>query len=338
MPSCSVSRRLRAMRLSMRMFAVALVLVASAGAQESPPRVFLLRAENLALTKSRLQAGDAELAPAYAKLREDAAKALAAVSSFVTDKKQIASSDDKHDYVSFGPYWWPDSSKPNGLPFIRRDGNVNPASREDADRPRFARMADVTGTLALAYYLSGDEAYATRATQLLRAWFLDSATRMNPNLRFGQAIPGITEGRGIGLIDTRELSQIVDAVGLLQGSPSWSAADQRGMLDWARAFLRWMTTSQQGRDEAAAKNNHGTWYDAQAASLALFVGDTALARDVLGRQSLRRIDSQIQPDGRQPAELARTRSLSYSQFNLEAFTRIAELARPVGVDVWHYTA
>jgi hypothetical protein len=320
----------------------ALVIAVSAAsrlpAQEPSPRVYLLRAENLAATRIRLRAGDSSLAPAYARLLADARQALVAAPMSVTQKKRIASSGDKHDYVSFGPYWWPDPTRPDGVPFIRRDGQVNPASRDDSDSPRFARTSDAASTLALAYYFTGDERFARHAALLLRTWFLDSAMRMNPNLRFGQAIPGITEGRGIGLIDTRELASIADAVGLIQGSANWTADDQRGMAAWYRAFLEWLKTSEEGQEEAVQKNNHGTWVDAQTAAIALFVGDTALARQVIAERARHRVDVQIRADGRQPAELARTRSLSYSEFNLDAFTRLAELARWVGVDLWHYAS
>jgi hypothetical protein len=158
---------------------------------------------------------------------------------------------------------------------------------------------------------------------------------MNPNLKYGQAIPGVTVGRGIGLIDTRSLAQVVDAVALLRGSPSWTRADDAGMRAWCREFLTWMRTSKLGHDEEATKNNHGTWYDVQVTSLALFVGDTTEARAAVAR-GRERIEKQILPDGRQPEELRRTRSLSYSVFNVDAHTRLAELARFVGVDLWHY--
>ena len=302
------------------------------------PRVFLMHGETLVRVRERLRAGDRALVPAYAKLIDDARHALTVSPQSVMDKKRVPASGDKHDYMSFGPYWWPDSTKPDGLPFIRRDGQVNPGSRDDSDSPRFARMSDAVSTLALAYYFSGDESYARHATQLLRTWFLDSTTRMNPNLRFGQAIPGITDGRGIGLIDTRELASIADAVGLLQGSTSWRGDDQRGMLAWYGNFLGWLKTSRQGQDEAAEKNNHGSWVDVQSAAVALFVGDTTFAHQVVAERGRRRVDTQILPDGRQPLELARTRSHSYSQFNADALTRLAELGRWVGVDLWHYTS
>ena len=311
--------------------------LASSLAQRAAPRVYLLRAEQLALAKERVRRGDSSLTAAYVRLLAEAKVALTAGPWSVTDKSRPAPSGDKHDYMSFGPYWWPDPTKPDGLPYIRRDGQVNPGSRgAESNSPSFQRMASAVSTLALAHYFGDDEAYAQRATVLLRRWFVDTATRMNPNLRFGQAVPGVTDGRGIGLIDTRELSSIVDAIALLRLSSAWTAADERAMQEWARAFLQWMITSPQGRDEAKATNNHGTWYDVQVVSLAQFVGDTATAARTLREHSLDRVEAQITADGRQPRELERTRSFSYSMFNLEAFTRLAELARWSGVDLWHH--
>ena len=306
-----------------------------ARAQSAAPLVLVARGDQLLRTRARLRAGDTAFAAAYAALLEEARRALAVAPQSVMQKHRVPESGDRHDYMSFAPYSWPDSTKPNGLPYINRDGMVNPSSRVDSDRQPFGTMSEAVETLALAYFLSDDEAYAKHAALLLRTWFLDSATKMNPNLKYGQAIPGVTVGRGIGLIDTRSLAQVVDAVALLHGSPSWTRADDAGMRAWSRDFLTWMRTSKLGHDEETTKNNHGTWYDVQVTSLALFVGDTAEARAAVAR-GRDRVEKQILPDGRQPAELARTRSLSYSVFNVDAYTRLAELARFVGVDLWHY--
>jgi hypothetical protein len=256
----------------------------------------------------------------------------------VMDKKRVAPSGDKHDYVSMAPYWWPDSTKPSGLPYVQRDGEVNPQSRLDSDSPQFAKMVDAVETLALASWFTGNEAYAQRAELLLRTWFLDKKTRMNPNLNYAQGIPGVVEGRGIGIIDTRDLARVVDAIGLIEDTRMWTEADQRGMVAWCRDFLTWLQTSKNGTDERDAKNNHGTWYDAQVASLALFVGDTALAQRTVAKSAARRFAEQVLPSGEHPLESARTRPLHYTLFNLEPFERLAEIGRQVGVDFWRWQA
>ncbi len=48
------------------------------------------------------------------------------------DKSLLAASGDKHDYYSFPPYWWPDPSKKDGMPYLRKDGETNPAANSDA--------------------------------------------------------------------------------------------------------------------------------------------------------------------------------------------------------------
>ena len=298
------------------------------------PRLFVLDPALLAKAKSRITT---DLQPAYEHLKSDADKALKAKPVSVMDKKLTPASGDKHDYMSVAPYFWPDPTKANGLPYVRKDGQVNPERTNNAtDNSAMKDMMGDVQTLALAYYFTGNDAYATHASKLLRAWFLDPATRMNPNLNFGQAIPGVTPGRGIGIIDTVGLIYLVDSIGLLQSSKSWTLDDQTGMVAWFDAYLTWLQTSKNGKDEAKAENNHGVWYDAQLASFALFVGKTDLARQTCEAAKTRRITPQIKPDGSQPKELARTNSLSYSLYNLTAFFNLARLAQHVNVDLWHY--
>ena len=301
-------------------------------------RVYSLRADALQRAKTRIQSRDPWLRPAYDRLVREADAALLVGPFSVMDKPRTPESGDKHDYVSMGPYWWPDTTKPGGLPYIRRDGERNPELANGYDAPRFGALTGAVTTLGLAYYFTDDEKYAERAALLLRAWFLDPATRMNPHLRYGQRVPGITEGRAAGIIETRRLVDVIDAVGMLERSPSWTDADARAMHDWMSAYLHWLLTSDIGKEEQRARNNHGSWYDVQVVALALFTGDTALARATLEASKTRRIVTQVTPDGRQPYELVRTRSLGYSVMNLEALCRLAELGRQVGVDLWSYQA
>jgi hypothetical protein len=308
----------------------------TAPASAAAPRTILVRGERLLTARRLVAAGDPTLRAAYAALIDSARAALDDAPVSVTQKSRTPPSGDKHDYMSLAPYWWPDSTKPGGLPFVRRDGLVNPESRVDHDGWRMYAMMKRVEALALAWWFTGEARYAEGAARHLRVWFLDPASRMNPNLRFGQAIPGVTEGRGIGIIDTRYMPQIVDAIRLLEGAPGLTPAERAGLVQWCRDYLRWMLESPQGTEERAAENNHGVFYDEQVAALALFVGDSAVARRTLRESAPSRIASQVARDGRQPLELERTRPLHYSLFNLDAFTMLAEMGRHEGIDLWRY--
>lgn len=273
------------------------------------------------------------------RLIEKADEVLKAGPFSVVHKTALPPSGDPHDYMSVGPYWWPDPGKPDGLPYIRRDGRINPEFHGDRyDHTRLSDFARATKHLALAWAISGERRYGDRAALLLRTWFLDPATRMNPHLEFGQAIPGHCTGRGIGIIDTQQLIPLLDAIELLLAGGILSSADGVGLRSWFRAYLDWLASSDHGRTERDEHNNHGTWCDAQIAAFALFAGRPDLAHQVIAEVPSRRIDRHIEPDGRQPHELARTRSLSYSCYNLAGLFTLAWTGRHVGIDLWNYAS
>ncbi len=300
------------------------------------PRTFLIDPRAFASVKAKIAAGDKSFDAPLAKLVRDAESALKQGPFTVTSKAQTPPSGDKHDYYSQAPYYWSDPNKPNGLPYINRDGERNPEIDSISDDKNMSLMISTSQTLALAYYYKGDERYAQRAELLLQTWFLDPATRMNPNMNHAQAVPGRHDGSGGGIIDSHSLPQVLDAIGLLAGSKAWSAQDDRGMRDWFAQYLDWMMNSKNGRQEAKAENNHGSYYDAQIISIALYLNRDELVKSVLEEAKNVRIARQIEPDGRQPLELRRTKSWDYSVFNLLALFRLAALGDRVRVDLWNY--
>jgi len=212
---------------------------------------------------------------------------------------------------------------------------VNTERETIPNRAQFIRMMSAVWSLALAYLMTQQANYAIHAATLLRTWFLDPATRMNPHLTYAQIRRGYPGENPAGIIESRDLSLVVDAVGLLADSPTWAQRDKDGMQGWFAQYLAWLRTSPTGRGEAAAKNNHRSWYDQQVASIALFLGQPTLAIEAV-RDGQDAIAMQIASDGSQPEELRRTRSWHYSLFNLEALFRLAGLGQRVGVDLWRY--
>jgi len=315
-----------------------LIFAGSLPAGEIAAPYFGAKPGSLAEAKRRIAAGDPDLARALKKLLADADATLEATPPAVTEKTKVPPSGDRHDYMSLAPYFWPDPKSHDGRPYIRHDGKVNPESRDEQmnDGPRIRKMGDGIETLALAYYFTGREPYAAQAAKFARVWFLDPATRMNPTFQFAQAVLGQNDGRGTGILEARHIAIAADAIRLLSGSAAWTPADQTAMDQWCQQFLNWLLTSDAGKSEHAARNNHGTWFDMQTVELALSLGQTNLARTILTAARKNRIAAQIEPDGKQPLELVRTTSFSYSRFNLEAWCALATLGEYAGVDVWQF--
>lgn len=265
---------------------------------------------------------------------KDADKDLAKTITTVTDKEMIPPSGDKHDYMSMGRYWWPDPTKADGLPYIRKDGVSNP-ELEKLDRNALGNFARTIKNLSLGYYLTSDEKYAQKAVENLRIWFLNKETKMNPNMNFGQTIPGINDGkgRGEGLLDTYSFVEMLDGVELLKKSNAFTISDQDAIKEWFTSYINWMLTSEIAAEEQNAKNNHGTAFDVQVVRFALFVGNKELATKISTEFPEKRLFKQIKPNGAQPLELARTTALGYSTFNLTHFLDLTQMANKLNINL-----
>ncbi|WP_197035565.1 alginate lyase family protein [Paenibacillus sp. UNC451MF] len=298
----------------------------------------IMNASVLKDIRSKVKSNNAaEFQAAISQLRREADAALKTGPFSVVNKQSTPPSGNKHDYMSMAPYWWPDPAKPDGKPYIQKDGQTNPERGTNKyDATSLGNMASSVETLALAYYLTGNEPYGERAAKLLRTWFLDAETKMNPNMNFGQSVPGRTDGRKEGVLDSRHFLTTSDAVALLAGSPNWSQNDTAAYKSWVKEYVGWLKVNKLALEEKAAKNNHGTWYDAIYTGLMIFSGDKDAAAAYLRETLPKRVAGQIQPDGSMPLEMSRTRSFHYPVFNLEAFSMLAIYGSKVGFDAWNY--
>ena len=300
-----------------------LLILTTAGAQSIWDKT------HLAQVKEGL--GQAAYAAAYRSLIKEADRQLTQTPLSVMMKEKTAVSGDKHDYLSLSRYFWPDPTKKDGLPYVSRDGVSNP-ELEKLDRPKLALMAGGVTTLSLAWYFSGDEKYAQKAVEMLRVWFLNKDTRMNPNLNHAQIVPGLYGGKGrcYGVIDAYSFVEMLDAVQLLEGSKAFPKKDAKALRKWFAEFLNWILTSEQGIQEGNQLNNHSTARDVQVIAYAKFVGNKKVMDQYFGSFYENRIKAQIQPDGKQPQELRRTLAFGYSQYNLSHMIDVLLMARHAG--------
>ena len=237
-----------------------------------------------------------------------------------------------HDYFSEGDYWWPDPKSPDG-PYIRRDGFSNPANF-DEHRKALMRLSVQAPTLAAAWKLTRQRRYAAHFAKHLRAWFVDEATKMNPNLEYAQAIHGVTKGRGIGVIDTLQLVEVVRAARVLEADDGLSKQDADAIRAWFSAYVEWMTTSKNGTDEEHEKNNHGTCWVLQVAEFSQFTHRDDLRTLCITRFKNNIVPLQIAKDGSLPLELARTKPYSYSLFDADVLAGICQSLSTPADNLW----
>lgn len=271
----------------------------------------------------------------YTELRKVADSLLNEGPWSVTDTPGKAISGDPHDYYSEGPYWWPDPENPDG-PYIRRDGERNP-ERFIAHKKALMNMQVAVSYLSLAGYVFDEPQYSQRAAELLRVWFIDPQTRMNPHLDYGQAIPNKSPGRGVGIIDTHRFARMVQFLPMLAGSGVWAENEQQQLKNWFADYLHWLNTSKNGLKEKRQGNNHTTWWAVQVAAYAQLTGNREMREMAYRHAKEFIIPEQIEEDGRFPKEEARTKSWSYVQFNLDAWALLCRLAENDGVKLWEFS-
>jgi hypothetical protein len=222
------------------------------------------------------------------------------------------------------------------LPCIKCDGESNPGNFID-HRMAIRHMRDCVAALGAAYKLTGDDRYVAKAVEFLRAFFLDPKTRMNPNFQFAQAVPGVSPGRGTGIIDGLHMIEVPLAVEAMENSADFPTDVLSGLKDWFGEMARWMDTSKNGREEAAAGNNHAVAFYLQLAVFSQFAGDQARVEECRRQFKTVFVPRQMAGDGSFPAELARTKPYGYSIFQLDNMASLCQVLSRPDDNLWTFT-
>jgi hypothetical protein len=267
---------------------------------------------------------------------ERAGETLNAKEEYLPDFLNPLCPGEPGDYSSNGDYWWPDPDKPDGLPYIQRDGESNPNAFFH-HRRILRDFRTKVSHLTAGFLVSSNKLWATQAVNLMVRFFLDSKTRMNPHLLYAQAIPGITPGRGIGIIDTLHLIEIPVAAEFLERRGVLPKDIADALRVWFASYLEWMITHPQGVDEMNTTNNHSVCWTLQAAVFARFVK----SREILDfcRDRFREviIPGQMAHDGGFPRELGRTKPYGYSLFQLDNMCHLCYVLSDKDHNLWDFS-
>lgn len=308
---------------------------AAAQLNNEKPKCMTFEYADLVSIRASIKSGNNTYMAAYKSLVKTADKILTEAPEKVTDG-DTPPTGDPHDFFSIGKFSWRNPNTSDGMPYIRGDGKYNPEVYGDRyDYTRLHKTVSNINTLSLAWFFTQQERYAAKAKELLRTWFIDPKTKMNPNLNCSSALPGVYNGMAAGVIFGTVFVEMTDHVQILRSSTSWDKDSDEKLKNWFSEYKNWLTTSDFGRSEKAANNNHGTWYLVQLLACDLIIGTDHGVSDLfdLAKDQL---NSQVMPDGRMPREMKRVEGFDYFMYGLKGFHVLANSLKQFGYDLWSY--
>lgn len=286
---------------------------------------------SIAATHTNISALVAEVE--RARILRAAENALRLKPPAITDQAATNSAVGPHDFFSQADYAWPNATNKGGLPYVTHDGKSNPEVFS-AHRMAMRNMKDAVAGLAAAYAITGDDKYVRKANELLRVFFLDEKTKMNPHLQYAQAVLGSATGEPYGVIDTLHLAELAVAVPFLEKSSAFDAPVDKGVKQWFNDYIHWMMASTNGIKEMNNPNNHSMAYFLQLASFSKFTGDTNVFQFCQARFKNVLLPGQMTNDGSFPRELKRTKPYGYSIFQADNLAALCVLLSSPKEDFW----
>lgn len=255
----------------------------------------------------------------------------------VINKIRIPPSKNKHDYLSYAPYKWPDTSKVDGLPWTTRDGEINPVSQEyDTDFKRTQEFFSAVEKLTWAFYYSDDDKFAHKAIELIRVWYINKESKVNPNINFGQGVPGAADGRKAGVQEWLQQYHVITALQIFDNAKVLPYETKVQMKSWLEYYLNWLLTDKMAIEAGNTGQNHANHYNHQIVGLLIYLDRKEEAKKIIERAKYDRIAAQILPDGKQPKEMGRTRSVHYAALNLWSLIELTFIGRSLDIDLWNF--
>lgn len=149
---------------------------------------------------------------------------------------------------------------------------------------------------------------------------------------------GVTTGRGIGIIDTIYLIEVVQSLLKMEELGLLSDQDLKGTKQWFSEYLHWMTTHPNGIQEMEAENNHSTCWLMQAAIFAKYTDNMEMLQFCIDRYKTLLVPKQMDVDGSFPRDINRTKPYGYSLFNLDAMATICQILSTEDDNLWTFTS
>ncbi|MFD2891039.1 alginate lyase family protein [Flavobacterium chuncheonense] len=300
------------------------------------PNTFVTNVDALLSNKVGILNGNPVLLKAKAQLIAEVEKILEKNERYsVCYDKEVPFKGSIHDYYSLSRYAWPNPETETGLPYVGRDGEVNPEIYSLQDSYMLGSVCNEVYKLGLAYFYTEDERYVNWIKELIKVFFIEEATRMNPNFEYAQVVKGKTNTGG-ATIGAFPLVYLIDGIQLVQTSKNWEMTNQDEIEKWFEAFFDWMLNSEKGKNQGRAPNNIGTYYTVQVSTYALFLKKYDIAKDILLNQGKHRVDEQINEFGELSFELKRGNPFEYVKFAVTSFDLLMNLSSVLGVDLIKY--
>ncbi len=231
----------------------------------------------------------------------------------------------RHNYVSLATYYHPNPNTESGLPYIQKDGYANPEG-EKFDKDKLRKTAYICYYELLLYYLTDNVKYYEDAKKRILTFFVDSKTKMLPNMNHAQMIRGVNMGRGIGIIDfSANFSYTLILLHSLYKMNKIEIKFYDKFKRWLSAYLDWLEYSDIALEERDSKNNHGIMYDFLKLVLYRIFNKKKEIKSLVYSFIDQRLQNSFAEDGSMPLELARTKSISYSLMGFKGIFDFAHL-------------